>query len=53
MNAQNKTARSGNAGSTERQTYSAPTLQRLGRVSRLTEVGAGAPTGLDGNTYAS
>lgn len=53
MNAPQKTARSGNAGSTERQTYSAPKLQRLGRVSGLTQAGPNGPTFFDGAAYIS
>ena len=51
MNAQHNSIESGNPQSAERPTYSAPRLQRLGRVSELTE--AGSIQTFDGNAYAS
>ncbi len=51
MNVQNDSIESGGTPCAGRQTYSAPRLQRLGRVSELTE--ANATQAFDGNGYAS
>ncbi|MDP3376726.1 MAG: lasso RiPP family leader peptide-containing protein [Brevundimonas sp.] len=51
MNAQNDSIECGDTHLAEHPTYSAPRLQRLGRVSELTE--ANSAQAFDGNGYAS
>lgn len=50
MNAQHHSIESGDTHPAKRRTYCAPRLQRLGRVSELTQNGGGGPA--DG-TYLS
>jgi hypothetical protein len=51
MNTQHDSIDAGNTPSAERPTYSAPRLQRLGRVSELTEINSNQA--FDGGGYAS
>ncbi|WP_369292701.1 lasso RiPP family leader peptide-containing protein [Brevundimonas sp.] len=54
MNTHHDRIESGNTRSAERPTYSAPRLQRLGRVSELTQLNSSPnPTFFDGSAYTS
>ncbi len=53
MNTQHDSIESGDTRSPQRPTYSAPRLQRLGRVSEITQINAGGITNFDGADYSS
>lgn len=53
MNAKHNSISAGDPRSPQRPTYSAPRLQRLGRVSELTQAGPNGTNAYDGAAYIS